>query len=97
VAALLGLMAEPAAEGGIFNIGSEEAVTIREVAEKIKAKTGSASPLVVVPYHQAYGRDFEDIRFRVPDTAKLRDLTGFRPTMTLDRILDEVIAFQKGL
>jgi len=48
------------------------------------------------PYEQAYGKDFEDIRFRVPDTTKLRGAIGFRPTMSLDQILDAVIAYQKG-
>jgi UDP-glucose 4-epimerase len=96
VAALTGLMETPAAEGQIFNVGSEEEVTIREVAERIKSKTGSRSPIEYVPYDQAYGKGFEDIRFRVPDTAKLKAAIGFRTTLCLDEILDEVIAFQRG-
>jgi len=96
VAALTGLMDTPQANGEIFNVGGEEAITIGQVADRIKAKTGSASPIVHIPYEQAYGKDFEDIRFRVPDTTKLRRTIGFQPTMSLDQILDAVIAYQKG-
>jgi UDP-glucose 4-epimerase len=96
VSALTGLMDAPHANGEIFNVGGEEAVTIGQVAQRIKAKTGSASPIVHIPYEQAYGKDFEDVRFRVPDTTKLRGAIGFRPTMSLDQILDAVIAYQKG-
>ncbi len=96
VAALIGLLETPQANGEIFNVGSEEAVTIQNVAERVKAKTGSSSPIVRVPYEQAYGKDFEDIRFRVPDTSKLRALIGFEPSLNLDQILDAVIASMKG-
>jgi UDP-glucose 4-epimerase len=96
VAALIGLMDAPQANGEIFNVGGEEAVTIQQVAERVKTKTGSASPIVHIPYEQAYGKDFEDIRFRVPDTTKLRRAIRFQPTMSFDQILDAVIAYQKG-
>jgi UDP-glucose 4-epimerase len=96
VAALIGLMDAPKANGEIFNVGGEEAITIGQLAERIKVKTGSASPIVHIPYEQAYGKDFEDIRFRVPDTTKLRRTIGFQPTMSMDQILDAVIAYQKG-
>ena len=89
-------MDAPQANGEIFNVGGEEAITIGQLAERIKAKTGSASPIVHIPYEQAYGKDFEDIRFRVPDTTKLRRTIGFQPTMSMDQILDSVIAYQKG-
>jgi UDP-glucose 4-epimerase len=96
VKALTALMDSPATAGEIFNVGSEEQVTIREVAERIRTKVGSDSPIETIPYEEAYGEGFEDIRFRVPDTAKIRTALGFRPTLSLDEILDEVIAFQKG-
>ena len=96
IRAMTGLMAKPEATGGVFNIGSEEGITINELAQKIKEKTRSASPIVHIPYHQAYGKDFEDIRFRVPDTSKLKSCIPFRPTLNLDRILDQIIAFAKG-
>jgi len=96
VAALLALMDAPAAVGEIFNVGSDEAVTVLELAGRVKAQAASASPVELVPYEQAYGKGFEDIRYRVPDTAKLRGLVGFRPTMDLDGIIGQVLAYLKG-
>ena len=96
VAALMALMDAPAAVGEVFNVGSDEPVTILDLAERIKAKAGSSSPLEFVPYDQAYGKGFEDIRFRVPDTSKLQALVGFRPTITLDGIIGEVLASLRG-
>lgn len=89
--ATLGLMEEPRAEGEIFNIGSEEAVTILDLAKKIIAKTNSSSSVSFVPYEEAYGAGFEDIRYRVPSLEKLVEFTGFRPQKNLDFILDSVI------
>jgi UDP-glucose 4-epimerase len=96
VAALLALMDAPAAVGEVTNVGSDEAVTVLGLAERVKAQAASASPVEFVPYEQAYGKGFEDIRHRVPDTAKLHRLVGFRPTMTLDGIIGQVLAFLKG-
>jgi UDP-glucose 4-epimerase len=96
VQGLVGLMENPAAEGEIFNIGSEEEVTINHLAEKIKAKTRSSSAIVHIPYAQVYGIDFDDIRYRVPDITKIRNLLGFKPSLNIDQILDQVIASQKG-
>jgi len=95
VTAMIKLMETPAAVGEIFNVGSEEEISIQQVAERIKAKTGSASPIIHLSYEQAYGKDFEDIRVRVPETAKLRKAVGHKPTKNLDQILDAVIAYQK--
>lgn len=95
VRALTRLMEKPEANGEIFNVGSEEEITIKEAAEKIKAMTQSHSSLVFIPYEQAYGKDFEDIRSRVPDTEKLRTALGFRPSLTLDQILEKIISHHK--
>lgn len=91
VEALVRLMETLAAEGEVFNVGSEEAITIRELAERVQHLTGSTSKIVYIPYEQAYGPEFEDIRHRVPSVAKLRRATGYAPTLTLDEILSRVI------
>ncbi len=65
-------MDHPRAVGEVFNIGSSEEVTIRELAERVKALTGSASEIVTIPYEQAYGEGFEDMPRRVPDIAQGR-------------------------
>lgn len=91
VSAMIALVEEPRAIGQVFNIGNEGETTIRQLAEQIKAKTGSASPIVLVPYDQAYDAGFEDMPRRVPDLSKIRELVGYEPTLALDEILDRVI------
>ena len=91
--ALMKLMDHPDAVGEVFNIGSSEEVTIRALAERVRALAGSQSEIVCVPYEQAYGEGFEDMPRRVPDISKIGSLIGYRPTRSLDQILESVIAF----
>jgi len=96
VGTFLKLMDHPEAVGQVFNIGSDEEVSITELAERVRSLTGSQSELVRVPYSEAYEAGFEDMPRRVPDITKVGQLVGFRPTRTLDHILADVIAFQSG-
>ncbi len=89
--ALARLLDTPGAVGEVFNVGSQEEITIFDLARRIIRQTGSPSPIDLVPYEQAYGVGFEDMPRRVPDTTKLRTLTGWAPTRTLDQILAETI------
>jgi UDP-glucose 4-epimerase len=91
VGALWALMNEPRAEGQIVNIGGSEPVTMLELARRITALAGSGSQIVLVPYEQAYGPGFEDIRVRVPDLARLQELVGYRPAFSLDAILVDMV------
>ncbi|MBL8142858.1 MAG: GDP-mannose 4,6-dehydratase [Acidobacteria bacterium] len=93
VRALLALVEHPGAVGQVFNIGNGEEISIRGLAEKIKAMTGSASEIVTIPYDQAYEAGFEDMPRRVPDITKINALVGYRPTVDLDEILVKVIEF----
>jgi UDP-glucose 4-epimerase len=93
VRALIALMDHPAAVGEVFNIGSDEEVTIRALAERVKMLTRSSSEVVSIPYEQAYGEGFEDMPRRVPDTRKAERLIGYRPTKSLDGILQGVIEY----
>jgi UDP-glucose 4-epimerase len=83
------------AEGGVFNVGSDEAVTIRELAERVRRMVDPTIKIVYVPYEQAYGPGFEDIRYRVPDITRLRDIVGYAPTVGLDEILQRVVGFSQ--
>lgn len=94
VGALMKLIDHPEAVGQVYNIGSTEEVTIGELAEIIKVQANSRSEIVFIPYSQAYEAGFEDMPRRIPDTTKVSKLTGFRPTKTLDEIIQLVIAFQ---
>lgn len=92
VAALLLLLEHPAAEGETFNIGGEEEISIGELAERVIAQAGSASEVRRLSYTEAYGPGFEDMERRLPDTMKLRALTGWRPRRTLTDVIADAIA-----
>ena len=91
VAGMIALAQHPAATGEVFNIGHGQEITIRALAEKVKALAGSASEIVTIPYDQAYEVGFEDMPRRVPDISKIAALVGYRPTVDLDEILVRVI------
>ncbi|MDQ3071153.1 MAG: GDP-mannose 4,6-dehydratase [Acidobacteriota bacterium] len=91
VAALIRLSAEKSAIGQVFNIGNTEEVSIEDLAQKIRAKTGSNSEIAYIPYDEAYEAGFEDMPRRVPDLTKIRTLIGYEPRINLDGILDRVM------
>lgn len=93
---IVALMDHPEAAGDVFNIGNPNGITIEDLGKKIKEMTGSKSELVYIPYNQAYGEGFEDMRYRVPDISKIHGLVGFTPKVSLDEILNKVIEFTKS-
>ncbi|MDT7602148.1 MAG: UDP-glucose 4-epimerase [Acidobacteriota bacterium] len=95
VGALVKLMDREEAVGQVFNIGSNEEVSIMELARRIKRITGSTSEIVLVPYDEAYEEGFEDMPRRVPDITKINKLVGFRPEMTLDGIIEKVVEYYR--
>ena len=82
-----------AAVGQVFNVGSQEEVTILELAGRVKARAGSSSEIVTIPYSAAYEEGFEDMLRRVPDIHKVRETIGWQPRKDLNQTLDEVIAY----
>ncbi len=92
VGALLKLMVEPKAVGMVINIGNPQEISIGELAERVKTMTGSSSPIVLVPYDQAYDAGFEDMPRRVPDLTRIKALIGYQPTVALDEIIERVVA-----
>ena len=95
VPALRALLADPDAQGRVFNIGSTEQVSVEELARRVIELTGSTSRIVHVPYEQAYPAGFEDMERRVPDCSRALLQIGFRPTRTLDDIIEAVVADQR--
>ena len=95
VSAVIDLAGNGDATAGVFNIGSDEEITIGQLASLVKEMAQSDSPIVYIPYQEAYEEGFEDMRRRVPDLAKIRKLIGYAPSMTLPKILNEVIAFYR--
>jgi UDP-glucose 4-epimerase len=97
VGALVKLVQEPRAIGQVFNVGNGYEITINDLAERVKSITGSTSPIVRIPYDQAYESGFEDMPRRVPDTTRIRELIGYEPKVQLDEILDSVVAYFQQL
>jgi nucleoside-diphosphate-sugar epimerase len=93
VEALCGLLEEPRAVGEVFNVGSTEEVSIKELAERVLEKTGSPSEIRHVPYQEAFEEGFEDMTRRVPDISKIREAVGWTPGRRLDDIIQEMVAF----
>jgi UDP-glucose 4-epimerase len=91
VDALIRLAGEPRAVGEVFNIGSRNEVSIRELAERVKQLSGSDSVIQYVPYDQAYEAGFEDMPRRVPDLSKIGALIGYEPKVGLDDIIRSVV------
>ena len=91
VGALVKLMAHPKAVGDVFNVGSQEEVSIEELARRVIAITKSPSKIQYIPYEEAYEEGFEDMPRRVPDISKIRRLIDFEPTVTLDGIIRSVV------
>jgi len=91
VDALIKLAQEPRAVGEVFNIGNTEEVSIGALGQRVKALSGSDSPIQFIPYDEAYEAGFEDMPRRVPDISKVHALVGFEPRMGLDDIIRTVI------
>ncbi|HSE24470.1 MAG TPA: hypothetical protein VLB68_22570, partial [Pyrinomonadaceae bacterium] len=94
--ALVKVMDHDDAVGQVFNIGSNQEISILKLAERVKELTKSTSEIVFVPYDEAYEEGFEDMPRRIPDISKIGALVGFKPEMALDGILESVIDYQSG-
>ena len=84
-----------AAVGQIFNIGSDQAVSIHQLAKSVIEKIDPSIEVSFREYREAYGNDFEDVRRRVPDVTRLEQTIGNKPTMSLGQILDDIIAAKR--
>jgi UDP-glucose 4-epimerase len=91
VQALAALLADERAHGNVFNVGATEEISILTLAQRIVRATGSTSDISLVPYDEAYGDGFEDMYRRVPDIDKVRKLTGWSPTRSLEDIIRDVV------
>lgn len=95
VNASIKLMETPQAIGQVFNIGNDNGITIKGLAEKVIEMTGASSEIQYVPYDQAYEEGFEDMRIRIPDLSKAGHVIGYKPMIQLDEILLRVIKYFK--
>jgi UDP-glucose 4-epimerase len=90
------LMTTDSAAGQVFNIGSDQPVSILELAQRVIAKIDPSVPIEFVPYAQAYSADFEDVQRRVPNVDRLFQTISRKPVEPLDTILDDIIAWKRS-
>lgn len=96
VSGILALLDHPESPGRAYNIGNSREITIEELAHMIIDMTGSLSQVEHIPYDIAYEEGFEDMERRVPDIARIRDLTGWTPVRSLEDTIADVIAYERA-
>ncbi len=96
VEALSKLIRTPAAVGEVFNLGSNQEVTIEGLAQRVKALTASQSEIRYIPYDQAYEEGFEDMLRRVPSIEKITRAIGYHPKTSLDQIIEKVVRYERA-
>ena len=96
IRAVHGLMEAGDLSGQIFNIGSAERVRILDLAHRVLELTRSGSDLPFVPHEEVYELGVEDVLHREPSIEKIGAAIGWAPTRSLDEILADVIAFERG-
>jgi len=96
VKAILTLAATDSTIGDVFNVGGVGETTVKELAERIIARTNSSSIITYTPYEDAYPSGFEDMQRRVPDISKIKKTINWQPGNTLDSIIDDVATHMRG-
>jgi UDP-glucose 4-epimerase len=96
IRAVTALMELDKANGEVFNVGSAEEITMEKLADKIIEKTNSKSKKKLVPYSKAYGQGFDDMQRRLPYLEKINRAIGYTPQVSLDQMLDIIIADKRG-
>jgi UDP-glucose 4-epimerase len=97
VEAVMALMEADHTVGEVYNVGSQQEVTMLDLAHRVRELTGSSSEIVFMPYEEAYGENFEDMPRRVPSLDKIREAIGWEPTIGLDQTLQSVIQYHRPL
>ena len=92
VPATIRLLEDPKHHGCVFNIGSDRPITITELANLVKSRVNSTSPLEYIPYAQVYGGGMDDLKARVPDLSRIRGAIGFSPNTDLGKTIDDLAA-----
>ena len=93
---VVGLTESGQGDGRIFNIGSDQPISIRDLASEVIRRANPGVSIQYLPYSQAYGDDFEDVRRRVPCVDRLHDTLGRKPVMPLGEILDDIIRWKRS-
>lgn len=96
VAALDRLAANNDSFGQIVNVGNAREISILALAELVKKRAGSSSPIRLIPHNEAYSEDFQETARRRPDLERFNRLSGFKHAWTLEQTLDDLIARERA-
>jgi len=96
VQALMAVIEHADAPGRVFNIGSNEEISIGELAQRVKSLAGSTSEIVRIPYQQAWDEQFEDMQRRVPDLTRIGELIGFEPKTRLNELITRIVEHERA-
>jgi len=77
--------------GELFNIGNDEPISIKDLAQRVIDISGSQSKIDIIPYEQAFSKHHGDIYKRIPDLTKIKLTIGYRPKYTLDMIIKDML------
>jgi nucleoside-diphosphate-sugar epimerase len=94
VSGLIGLLETDDAVGKVFNVGAQNEISIRSLADLVIQVTGSSSGTCLVPYSEAYEPGFEDMERRLPDISRIRMMTGWEPKRSLEEIISDVVDYE---
>ena len=90
VEAVIKLMNCEHAAGKVYNIGSNEEISIEKLADKIIDMTGSKSKKQLVTYEFVYGRPIDDMMRRVPALERIKETVGWESKTPLDETLQVI-------
>jgi UDP-glucose 4-epimerase len=93
---IIALMATPSAAGKVYNVGSQQSISINGLARKVIEMTGSSSKIEHISYAEAYGKPFDDMMRRVPDLSRIKAAVGYEPKWGLEATLKAVIDYEQG-
>ncbi|MHC4844179.1 MAG: GDP-mannose 4,6-dehydratase [Planctomycetota bacterium] len=91
IEAIIALMNCPDAPGQVYNVGSQEEISIEDLAKKIIEMTGSKSEVKYISYEEAYGKPFDDMMRRIPCLDRIKQRISYEPKTDLEQILQSVI------
>jgi UDP-glucose 4-epimerase len=91
VSMLDALAVTPAAYGNVVNVGQSREITIKMLAQLVRSRCNSQSPMQYVPYSEAYKKDFAQIPQRRPVLDRLTQLINPQYRWSLERTVDDLI------
>lgn len=96
VDAVIKIIAHPKSAGDVYNLGSDEEISIEGLAKTVIKLTGSNSKIEYIPHKRIYTEGFEDMARRKPDLSKVKKLIGYMPNHRLDDTIKKIIEYQKN-